>query len=152
MKKLLLASLVVASLGLASSATAQTAGPVGGPPTSPVIPKAKARLGKKEMAIINEEVMVKMNLTEDQKTKIKAHEDAMAAQELPLKQRVKAARKAGTVDADATEKLKAMRKDDKGFMKQVLTKEQMKEMVKLRRDAIKDYEAKNGVTPAPTKP
>jgi periplasmic protein CpxP/Spy len=139
MKKLLALSLVVAALGVTSSAFAQAAGPKGLAPASEG--KGK-RLDRKEMERINEEILDKLNLTEDQKAKLKAHKEETAAK---LKEARKGA-KGGDKEA-AKEKAKAIRKENANFMKTLLTKEQMREMQKLRREAVKEAQAKKDGSP-----
>ena len=155
MKKTLLVALAAAALGLSSSALAQTAGPTGLPPQSPVVGKAHGKAGKgghmskAEMEKINADVFAKLGLTEDQKAKIMAHEKENEEKRKALK---KAEKGASPADKDADkEKAKAMRKENKEFMKQILNKSQMKELAKLRREEIAKYKASQNPA-APAKP
>ena len=140
MKKLLLLSLAAASC----SAFAQVAGPTGLPPQTPAGQKHGDRLGKKEMARINEEILAKLNLTDDQKTKLKTHEEEMKTKLAGLRK----AAKGSANPEEAKEKVKEIRKENQAFMKSVLTKEQMREMMRLRREAVKDLQEKRTATPA----
>lgn len=138
MKKLLILSL----LAVSGAAMAQVAGPTG-VQTPPTTAPAHPRIGAKEMQKINEDVLAKLNLTDDQKTKIKAHQEEMKAK---LKELRKSAKTGG---ADAKEKLKEAQKENREFMKTVLTKEQLRDYAKLRREAIKEYETTHGSTTKP---
>lgn len=133
MKKLLILSL----LAVSCSALAQVAGPTGVAPQTPA-GKQGGKVDRKEMAKINEDILAKLNLTDEQKAKIKAHEEESKAK---LKDLRKGAKGAGQSD-ETKEKIKALRKENQTFMKTVLTKEQMREMVKLRREAVKTLREK----------
>ena len=152
MKKTLIVALVAASFGLSASALAQTAGPAGLPPQSPVAGKAHGKAGKgghmskAEMERINAVVLDKLGLTADQKAKIMAHQKESEEKLIALK---KANKGASPTDKEAAkEKAKAIRKDNQAFMKTILDKKQMKEMAKLRREEI----AKAKAPEAPTTP
>ena len=149
MKNLLIAALAVAALGASSSAFAQIAGPVGGAPKSSVGGNGGARVGLKERERINEEILAKLNLTPEQKAKIEAHRKAEMEQLLALRKAGKTTKGAG-LSEETKEKMKALRKENKAFMKEILTKDQMKELARLRREAMK--EEKGGTTVAPAKP
>lgn len=139
MKKLLLLSLVASAFGLTSAAFAQAAGPAGGTPQAPVDGKG-AKGGRKAMEKMNEEILAKLNLTDDQKAKLKAHREET---ETKLKELRKSAK--GAADKEAVkEKAKAIQKENQAFMKQTLTKEQMREYQKLRREALKARQEKAG--------
>ncbi len=138
MKKILIVSFLTAAFGASTSAFAQAAGPAGGAPQSPVVGKRDRKAAQK----MNEEILAKLNLTDDQKAKFKAHDEEMRAKMQEVR---KGAR--GAPD-DAKEKIKALRKENQEFIKQTLTKDQLKEMKRLRREAI---QAKAG-TGAPVKP
>ena len=140
MKKILLVSLAVAALGISSSALAQTAGPKG---LAPVSQGKKEKLSRKEMEKINEEIMAKLDLTADQKAKLEAHKKESADKLKDLRKEGKGGDKAA-----AKEKMKAFRKENQTFMKTLLTKEQMRKMQMLRKEAIQERE-KNEGTPKP---
>ena len=133
MKKILLLTLCASALGLASSAFAQAAGPVGGAPRRP---PPSTTVAARAMEKMNEEILAKLNLTDDQKAKLKAHKEEMAAKAKELK----GAKGAGKTE-EVKEKVKALRKENQKFMKELLTKDQMKEFTKLRREAMKAKEA-----------
>ena len=134
MKRILLLSLVAVSC----SAFGQVAGPAGLPPQAPAGKKHADRLDRKEMAKINEDILAKLNLTDDQKAKIKAHEEETKTKLAGLK---KAAKGSGNND-EAKQKVKEIRKENQSFMKTILTKEQMRDMMKLRREAVKEAQDK----------
>ena len=142
MKKLLTLALCASALGLANSALAQAAGPVGGAPQAPAAGK-HAKIDRKAMQKINEEILEKLNLTDDQKAKLKVHQDERAGK---LKELKKGAKGAGNTE-EVKEKIKAARKEEQQFMKNLLTKDQMKEMQKLRREAVKKLQDKDGAKP-----
>ncbi len=146
MKKTLIVALAAAALGLTSSALAQTAGPAGLPPQVPVAPKA-GHVSRAEMEKVNEEILSKLNLTEDQKTKIIAHRKDMEAKLLELRKANKGTKGAGQSE-EVKAKVKEIRKENQEFMKQTLTKPQMKELARLRREEMQKLRA--GQTPAAT--
>ena len=143
MKTLLIASFAVAALGFSSSAFAQAAGPVGGAPKTTFAGKGGGHMGKKEREKINEEILAKLNLTPDQKSKIEAHRKAEMEQLLALRKAGKGAKGAGPSE-ETKEKMKAIRKENKAFMKETLTKDQLKELARLRREAMKEEREKSG--------
>jgi hypothetical protein len=100
------------------------------------------------MAKMNAEILAKLNLTDDQKTKIKAHQDEMETKVKDLRKSAKS----GTDEEKkaAREKVKALQKENQEFLKQTLTKDQMKEFAKLRREAMKAQREKKGGKTPPT--
>ena len=151
MKNLLLISLVVSSLGLAASAMAQAAGPVGGAPQSSVGEGKRGGRGAAER--MNAELLAKLNLTDDQKAKLKAHQDEMKTKTADLRAQAKAAKGDKAKQDALKEQTKALRKENTAFMKELLTKDQLKQLAKLRREAAQERKDKAGTTPpAPTKP
>ena len=135
MKKILIVSFLAAALGASTSAFAQAAGPAGGAPQSPVVGKHAGKGDRKAMQKMNEEILAKLNLTDDQKAKFKAHDEEMKAKMLELRKGAKGAKGTGKSE-ETKEKLKALRKENQHFMKQTLTKDQLKEMIRLRREAM----------------
>lgn len=140
MKNFLIASFAIAALGASTSAFAQAAGPVGGAPKSPVAGKGTGHVSMKEREKINEEILAKLNLTPDQRAKIEAHRKAEQEQLLALRKAGKTTKGAG-LSEETKEKMKALRKENKAFMKEILTKDQMKELARLRREAIQEERA-----------
>lgn len=140
MRKLLLLALLTTA---ATGAMAQAAGPAGAPPKSSESGK-HAKIDRKEMAKINQEIFDKLGLSDDQKAKLKTHREEMAAKLKELRKGAKGANKS----EDLKEKVKSLRKEDQAFLKQTLTKTQMREFQKLRREKIKELTAKK----APAKP
>lgn len=137
MKKLLIVSLALASLGLSASALAQAAGPAGGaPPVSPLGGKHGGHAGHKGGKMLSDETMAQLNLTEDQKTKIKAKQEETKAKLQELKKGNKGAKGAG-VPEDVKEKMKAIRKEYAEFIKQTLTKDQKKQLLRMRAEERK---------------
>ena len=134
MKKLLIVSLALASLGLSASALAQAAGPAGGAP--PISPLGGKHAGHKGGKMLSDETMAKLNLTEDQKTKIKAKQEETKAKLQELKKGNKGAKGAG-VPEDVKEKMKAIRKEYAEFIKQTLTKDQKKQLLRMRAEERK---------------
>ena len=136
MKKIILLSLAAAALGISSSAFAQTAGPKG---LAPASQGEKGKLGRKEMEKINEEILAKLDLTDDQKAKLEAHKKENAGKMKELRKGAKGG------DKEATkEKVKAFRKENQEFMKNLLTKDQMRKMQQLRREAMQDRKKTDG--------
>ncbi len=152
MKKIFLFTLIASALGLAGSAMAQAAGPAGGVPQDPAIGKA-GKQGREAMAKMNEEILAKLNLTDDQKAKLKAHREEMETKLKELRKGAKGAK--GTPPSEELkEKLKTLRKENEQFMKQTLTKDQMREFQKLRREKMKEMRDKleAGKKPGTTPP
>ena len=138
MRKIILFTLAAAALGVSSSALAQTAGPKGLVPASQ---GKKPKMDRKEMAKLNEEILAKLDLTDEQKSKLEAHKTENEGKMKALRKEAKSG------DKEATkEKMKALRKENQAFMKNLLTKEQMRKMQKLRREAIQARD-KNGTAP-----
>ena len=138
MKKILLASILVAALGVSSSAVAQTAGPKGLVPASQ---DKKGKMNRKEMQKLNEEILAKLDLTDEQKSKLDAHQKEIAGKMKDLRKEAKGG------DKEAVkEKMKAFRKENQSFMKNLLTKDQMRKMQKLRREAMQNQEKKDGAS------
>jgi len=142
MRKIVLLTLIASALGLAGSAMAQAAGPAGGGPQDPVIGKG-GKQGREALAKMNEEILAKLNLTDDQKAKLKAHKEEMQKKVLELRKGAKGAKGAGPSE-EVKEKLKALRKENEQFLKQTLTKDQMKEYQKIRREKMKEMREKLG--------
>lgn len=150
MKKTLIVALAVAAFGLSASALAQTAGPAGVPPQSPLGTKPQGeRLTKAEMEKVNADVLAKLGLTDDQKSKILAHQKETEEKLKELRKANKGAKGAG-VSEETKEKVKAIRKENQEFMKTILTKPQLKEYARLRREEIQKLRA--GTTPTTGKP
>lgn len=155
MKKLLLISLVTASLGLVSSALGQVAGPTGVAPQSAPQAGKRAKGEKGAAEKMTAELLDKLNLTDDQKAKLKAHQDEMKGKQDALIAERKGAKGDKAKQDAVKEKAKDLRKENQAFMKQLLTKDQQKELVKLRREAMQERKDKAGsATPpvAPAKP
>lgn len=139
MKKFVAFFVVVASLGVAASAHAQAAGPkTGTPPTQGS--KAGAKIDRKEMQKINEEILAKLNLTDDQKDKLKKHREEMTAKLKDLRKQAKGDPK----NEDLRGKIRELQKENAAFLKQTLTKDQMREYTKLRREKLKELRDKQG--------
>jgi Spy/CpxP family protein refolding chaperone len=139
MKKVLLVTLIVSALALSGSALAQAAGPANG---APKVGAGQAALKGKEareaIAKLNKEILDKLNLTDDQKAKIKAHQEEQAQKLKDLRKEAKTA-----TDKDAVkEKVKELRKANEAFMKQTLTKDQLRQFQKLRREGMKELREK----------
>ena len=137
MKRPLVLLIAAAALGVSTSAYAQVAGPKGLAPARQEGKKA-GKLDRKQMQKLNEAILAKLNLTDDQKAKLKTHREETAAKLKDLRKDAKG----GGKDAELKEKMKAIRKEEQAFLKQTLTKPQMREMQKLRREAIAEMRAK----------
>ena len=140
MKKLLILSVCASALGLTASALAQAAGPAGGAPKGPEVRQGKG--DRKALQKMQEEILAKLNLTDEQKAKIKAHEEEMKTKMQALRKGNKGAKGDGKSE-DVKEKIKALRKEQQAFMKQTLTKDQMREFQKLRAEKLKEMREKS---------
>lgn len=130
MKKIALNLLVMgAALASFGVASAQTAGPAGGPPKV-AAPRVLPRLNR-----MRQEAFAKLGLTRDQKAKIKALNAELRQKVKPLV----AERKAGAkVDRKAVQ---ALRKDYRNQVMQVLTPDQRSQFKALMRDALAKFRA-----------
>lgn len=149
MKNLSFYLLAAALLGLPVSSLAQTAGPAkGAPPLT--LPASKRHKGThKQVKAMHEAMLDKLNLSPEVRAKIDAHDKAMAVDRKVLAKSEKGTKGSGKSEA-TKEKLKALRKENGRFYKEVLTKEQRKEMKKLRVQARREAAAKD--RQAPVKP
>ncbi|AIE85889.1 hypothetical protein [Fimbriimonas ginsengisoli] len=134
MKKSFLIVCLAAALGLATGAMAQSAGPVGGAPSS----SSGNHAGHGQREKITEEILAKLHLTADQKAKLKAHAEE-------LKNKIKEIRKGskGAPTDEQKAKMKELRKANHEFLKQTLTKDQLREFMKLRNEKMKELKEKN---------
>ncbi|RYG22736.1 hypothetical protein EON82_16200 [bacterium] len=138
MKKIFLFTLVVSALGMSGSALAQAAGPGKGAPKGDVGARQKGKAAREAAAKMNQEILDKLKLTDDQKTKLKAHREEQETKQKALRKELRAA-----TDKEAVrEKVKELRKSNEEFMKKTLTKEQLREFQKLRRAALKEQREK----------
>ena len=139
MKKVFLVTLIASALALSGSALAQAAGPANGAPKGGAGQVGlKGKEAREAIAKMNQEILDKLNLTDDQKAKIKAHREE---QEQKLKDLRKEAKTATDKDA-VKEKIKDLRKANEAFMKQTLTKDQLRQFQMLRREAMKELREK----------
>lgn len=125
MKKILSTLIVVAAaFSVVASASAQAAGLQGGTPKAGI---AQAKRQQNLLTILN-----KLNLTGDQKSKIKA-QIAKAASEVKA---VRADVKAGKITKeDAKTKSKEIRKANQAAIRAILTKDQVKQFTQLMKEA-----------------
>jgi len=134
MKKILTILIVVAAaLSIATTASAQTAGQSGG---SAQTSEPQAKRGH-----VMQDILAKLNLTDEQKAKVKAQiaKNAAAIKEL------RAEVKAGKISKeDAKKKTKAMRKDDQQVIKAMLTPSQAKKFAALRKEARQKNQTAKG--------
>lgn len=129
-KTLVIAALAVASVG----AFAQVAGPNGGPPAQGggIGQGAGAKhAGAKHGAMIGK-FIEKLNLTADQKAKVKALTEKGAAKRKDLMESVKAGK---ITKEEAKSQMKEMMKTQMEGLKSILTKEQMAELMKMMKEA-----------------
>ena len=133
MKKILITTLATALLGASAPSFAQTAGPKAGTPPLSTLGKARVHKAKGHKQS-REAILAKLNLTPEQKAKIEAHMNQEHAEKKILAKADGAPKGAGKSE-ETKEKLKALRKADKAFYKETLTKDQLKEMKAMRRAA-----------------
>lgn len=139
MKKLAL-SLVVATaaLGLAASSFAQQPGPRGA--------GQRQQGGMRRMGGMNNEILAKLNLTADQKTKIAALQKKSREKMMELR---KDFQPGGDRSAMRT-KLQAMQKENRAELQKILTPAQLKQfdaLVKEQRQKMRQQRQQNGGRP-----
>lgn len=128
LKTFILATLAIVSVG----AVAQIAGPAGGPPSQGGVgARGEKHAGGKHGAMIGKFVE-KLNLTAEQKTKVKALVEKGAAARKDLVEQVKSGK---LTKEQAKEKMKAQMKTQMEGLKSILTKEQMAELMKMMQQA-----------------
>jgi Spy/CpxP family protein refolding chaperone len=123
----------VAGMSLATASMAQVAGPQGGTP--PTKQQGHANMRQLQMQIMN-----KLDLTKDQKAKLKAERATM-------KEKVKALRaeadKNPTDKAGIKTKMMALRKEQHDAMTAILTQDQQAKFKTMWEDAVKKFKAEH---------
>ncbi|CAN5375150.1 hypothetical protein BH11ARM1_BH11ARM1_13970 [soil metagenome] len=137
MKKIVATLIVIGSvIGFAG---AQAAGPTQGTSQLGVASKGA---GHGNMRKIQQEILAKLNLTTDQKAKLKAHQESMKTKLKALKEET-----AQTADKTAIkEKMKAFRKEQQDALEAILTTDQKETFKKEMTAAMEKAKAdrKNG--------
>jgi Spy/CpxP family protein refolding chaperone len=146
MKKLLLTFAIAASLCVAATSFGQTAGPAGGPPQGGR-PGQGGRGqgggmgGMQRFQQIRAEIFAKLNLTADQKKKVKTLDDANAAK---MKTMMADAQKPGADRQKMMDAFKASREDYNKSLAKILSKDQMKKYEALVKEAREKFRAQRG--------
>lgn len=143
MKKLLLAIVIAATLGVGTAAFGQAAGPKGGVAPGGQVGAGGGRMGGglKRMQKMRDDAFAQLNLNADQKKKVKALDDAQAAK---IKKMMADAQKPGADRSKMRDSFMAMRKDYQKSLGGILTKDQMKKYDALLKAAREKFRAQRG--------
>lgn len=142
MKKLLLAIAIVATLGAGPAAFGQAAGPKGGlAPAQGGPGGGRMGGGMQRMQKMRDDIFAQLNLTADQKKKIKTLDEAQAKK---VKSMMADAQKPGADRSKMRDTFMAMRKDYDKSLAGILSKDQKKKYDVLLKAAREKFRAQRG--------
>lgn len=137
MKTVRILNIALAAISIVGVAVAQQSpakvGHVKGTHAAKIAKKGNHKLDRKQREKVTKEVLSKLDLTQDQKVKFRAHRDVMVAKLQDLKGSLK-----GATREQKRAKLMALRRENREFLRSTLTPDQRKKFATLMRQRIQN--------------